>query len=180
LTPLYRHCPRCGADSVKPSPRAFGCARCGLHLHLNAAVAVAAILTDPSGRVLLIRRGREPGKGDFSVPGGFVDPGESAEDALRREVREEVNLDLADPRFLCSFPNRYAYRGVAYPVVDLVFTAGAVSWDVLRGSDDEVDELVLAAPDTIPLDRIAFPSIRKALERFVADRRAEGTVAPGS
>jgi hypothetical protein len=64
--------------------------------------------------------------------------------------------------------------------VDLVFTAGAVSWDVLRGSDDEVDELVLAAPDTIPLDRIAFPSIRKALERFVADRRAEGTVAPGS
>ncbi len=56
---------------------------------------VGGIVTDPTGRVLLIRRGQEPAKGCWSVPGGRVEPGESFEEATAREVHEETGLAVA-------------------------------------------------------------------------------------
>ena len=56
-------------------------------------VGVAAILFKGNS-VLLARRGKEPGKGDWSPPGGAVELGETLEEALRREIREEVSLEI--------------------------------------------------------------------------------------
>ncbi len=55
---------------------------------------VGAIITDPAGRLLLIKRGHEPEAGRWSVPGGRIEPGESDEQALVREVREETGLTV--------------------------------------------------------------------------------------
>jgi 8-oxo-dGTP diphosphatase len=56
-------------------------------------VAVGAIVVT-DGKLLLVRRGRDPGKGLWSLPGGRVELGEYLADALRREVKEETNLDV--------------------------------------------------------------------------------------
>jgi 8-oxo-dGTP diphosphatase len=56
-------------------------------------VAVGAVIVD-AGRVLLVRRGQEPLKGEWSLPGGAVEVGETLEAALVREVREETSLDV--------------------------------------------------------------------------------------
>ena len=56
-------------------------------------VGVGAIITD-GDRVLLVRRGREPSKGLWSIPGGMLELGESLVEGIRREVREEVGLDV--------------------------------------------------------------------------------------
>jgi 8-oxo-dGTP diphosphatase len=56
---------------------------------------VGAIITDRSGRLLLVQRGHDPGKGLWSVPGGRVEPGETDEEAVIREVREETGLIVA-------------------------------------------------------------------------------------
>jgi 8-oxo-dGTP diphosphatase len=56
-------------------------------------VAVGAVILD-AGRVLLVRRGQEPLKGEWSLPGGAVEVGETLEDALVREVREETSLEV--------------------------------------------------------------------------------------
>jgi ADP-ribose pyrophosphatase YjhB (NUDIX family) len=56
--------------------------------------AVGAVIVDDSGRILLIQRGHEPSAGLWTVPGGRLEPGESDEAALRREIREETGLDV--------------------------------------------------------------------------------------
>jgi ADP-ribose pyrophosphatase YjhB (NUDIX family) len=62
-----------------------------------------------------------PAKGKLAVPGGFIDIGETAEDGLRREIREEVNLAPGELRYLCTQVNDYVYRDINYPVLDLYF-----------------------------------------------------------
>ena len=119
----FRFCPRCGqGPSAPPEAPVFSCPACGFHFHFNPAVAAGVIAEDREGRVLLVRRAKEPARGRLGVPGGFVDIGETAEASARREAREETGIDVLDLRFLGSWPNLYEWRGVVYPVVDLYFT----------------------------------------------------------
>ena len=60
------------------------------------ALTVDCVVFDPQGRILLIRRGNEPFKGCYALPGGFVDVGETVEEACRRELREETGLAVGD------------------------------------------------------------------------------------
>jgi len=60
------------------------------------ALTVDCVVFDPRGRILLIRRGNDPFKGCYALPGGFVDIGETVENGCRRELREETGLDVGD------------------------------------------------------------------------------------
>lgn len=61
---------------------------------------VGAVISDGAGRLLLILRGHEPGKGLWSIPGGRIEPGETDEQAVIREVREETGLTVTCGRLL--------------------------------------------------------------------------------
>jgi ADP-ribose pyrophosphatase len=83
---IYRHCTQCGAASLKAlSRQEYHCSECGFRHYINPIAAVAAILTNARNEILVIRRAIEPGRGQLGLPGGFVDPGETAEAAVRRE-----------------------------------------------------------------------------------------------
>jgi ADP-ribose pyrophosphatase YjhB (NUDIX family) len=170
----FRFCPACGgAGAGERGASPFRCASCGFTFYFNAAIATAAFIPrHDDGRVLLIRRAREPGKGLLAPPGGFVDIGERAEEAVRREVREEVGLELVGVRFLASFPNRYFYRDVTYPVLDFFFRAEAVDAGRARALEDAESLVWLDAVREVRPEELAFPSMRAALEVF----RAEGDV----
>ncbi len=64
------------------------------------ALTTDCVIFDARGRVLLIRRGHPPFAGAYALPGGFVEIGETVEDACRREVREEVGLDVSNLRLV--------------------------------------------------------------------------------
>ncbi|HKD88140.1 MAG TPA: NUDIX domain-containing protein [Streptosporangiaceae bacterium] len=66
----------------------------------NRLQCVGAVIKDEAGRLLLILRGHEPGKGLWSIPGGRIEPGETDEQAVVREVREETGLTVACGRLL--------------------------------------------------------------------------------
>ena len=122
-------------------------------------------MTDHAGRLLWGRRARDPAKGKLALPGGFVDVGETAEAALRREIREEVNLTVGPLEFLCSQPNDYSYHGITYPVLDLFFVAPALDTTRLRALDG-VDSVHWIAPADLDLEDVAFPSVKRAVAVF--------------
>lgn len=64
------------------------------------ALTVDCVVFDPTGRVLLIRRRHEPFKGGYALPGGFVEIGETVEEACRRELREETGVCARDLRLV--------------------------------------------------------------------------------
>jgi ADP-ribose pyrophosphatase YjhB (NUDIX family) len=96
---------------------------------------VGAIITDRAGRLLLVRRGREPGRGLWSVPGGRVEPGETDEQALVRELREETGLAVRAGR-LVGAVYRPGPGGVVYDIRDY---AATVTGGTLSAGDDADD-----------------------------------------
>ena len=163
-TELFRFCPRCAAprpaENVGKTP--LKCSGCNFTFYFNPTVAAACYIFDSQGRVLVIRRAKEPSAGKLGVPGGFIDFGESAEEGMSREVREEVGLELDRVRFLVSHPNLYHYRDVIYPVVDLYFAADAVNPGAAQPLD-AVAAIEWRKPADIPDAEIAFESMRVAL-----------------
>ena len=165
---FFHHCPRCGAPQAAPPPgNVFTCAACGFTLYFSAANAVAAFVRRADGRLLFIRRGKEPAQGKLAPPGGFVDLGETAELAVRRELREEVGLELDDLEFLCSQPNEYLYQEVTYPVLDFFFAARAVASEQAQALED-VESFCWLQPARVNPDDIAFPSMRAALALLIS------------
>jgi len=165
---IVRHCPRCGAEGLDwPSRKQIRCRACGFHFFLNVASAVVAILRC-EGKLLLSVRGIEPGKGMLDLPGGFLEPGESGEEAVRRELMEELGLDVTGPRYLFSFPNRYFHGDVWYDVLDLFFLVDLSEVPQLTPMDD-VSAVRWVEPAEIDFGRIAFDSIRSGLGRFVRE-----------
>jgi mutator protein MutT len=160
---FFNFCPRCGTKQpAPPAGNVFHCAGCGFRYFFNAAIAAAAFIARDDGRVLMIRRAKDPARGKLAPPGGFVDIGETAEAAVRREVREEVGLEISGVRFLCSAPNAYPYQDVTYPVLDFFFTGRAVAAASARALDD-VEGIVWLAPPQITPAELAFDSMRAAL-----------------
>jgi 8-oxo-dGTP diphosphatase len=99
-------------------------------------VGVGAVVWDGQ-RVLLIRRDQPPAKGAWSVPGGLVELGESAEDAVRREVKEEAGIDVEVGPILGLFePVEFDDDGrIRYHFIVIDFLAHYRS-GVLRSGDD--------------------------------------------
>lgn len=73
----------------------------------NPRSAVAIAFINPSDKILFARRAREPQKGKLDLPGGFVDPGETLEEAVIREAKEELGVDIETLQYLISTNNTY-------------------------------------------------------------------------
>ena len=167
---VFKHCPRCGVDTFVPLPRhRFRCESCGFFYYINEAAAVAALIENRKGELLLTARNREPKKGFLDLPGGFVDIGETAEDALRREIREELNLEITESRFFASAPNEYAYKGLTYFTLDLAFLCRVASFDEVRPADD-VGGFVFRAPGAISIQEIGLDSIKKIVRGYLRSK----------
>jgi len=170
--PPYRYCPPCGAPLTARvlkagEPARLLCEACGFVFYLNPKVAACAI-PSRDGEVVLLRRGIEPQIGKWVFPGGFVDRGETVQDAAVRETREEVNLAVE----IDGLVGVYSYPG--NEVVVVVYAARIVGGE-LRACD-ECLEVATFAPEAIPWADLAFESTREALAvyvpRFLAPRGA--------
>jgi ADP-ribose pyrophosphatase YjhB (NUDIX family) len=164
LNPTLRetkYCPRCGEPADVEYPRSVSCSHCGFSAYYNPKPVAAAIPVTSTGEVILLKRGFEPGKDLWTFPGGFVDLGESVEEAARREVREEIEADV-ELRELVGVYSKAEER-----VVLIVFEAAIA--DEPR-TTPEATEVKAFAPDDIPWEQLAFWSTTDALRDFLAAR----------
>jgi ADP-ribose pyrophosphatase YjhB (NUDIX family) len=154
-----RFCPRCGQTAEVDYPRSISCPHCGYGAYYNPKPVAAAIPVTTDNRIVLLRRGFEPGKDLWTFPGGFVDLGESVEDAARREAREEIEADveLQDLVGVYSKPDER--------IVLIVFAAQI---EQQPQTTPEALQVEAFAPDEIPWQELAFWSTTNALKDFLA------------
>ena len=96
---------------------------------------VGAVVTDEQGRLLMIKRGHEPGAGLWSIPGGRIEPGETDAEALVREMLEETGLTVQVGRLLGTVQR----PGLDGAVIDIRDYAATVTGGTLAAGDDAAD-----------------------------------------
>lgn len=162
----FRFCPACGGNSLEPgSVKSFKCRECGFGFFLNCAAAAMAVIIDDQDRILVVERAKDPGKGTLDLPGGFAEPGEGIDHGLAREVKEELNLDIVDLEFFCSFANIYPYKSVVYDVTDMAFTCKVVDLSHIKPMDDVAGFTFIPIHD-IDTAKFGMASVRKVLEKL--------------
>lgn len=165
----FRHCPVCGSAHIEESsPKSKRCSNCGFEYFINPAAAVAAFIVNEKGDLLVVRRDREPAKGMLDLPGGFLDMGESVEEALLREVMEETNLKIATKRYLFSEPNVYRFSDMDINTSDMFFLCTAENVGEEKAADD-ARECMWLKREEVRTELFGLRSVRAALRRFMGE-----------
>ena len=170
LAASLNFCSRCGG------PLNFGfvdgenrerlaCSNCGFVAYVNPRLVVSTIPVTDDGRVVLLRRGIEPGKGWWAQPGGFLEVDETVTEAAIRETFEETGL-VVKPGEMIGL-----YTRLEAAVVVIAFEAEVVSGEFR--TNPEALEIEAFAPEEIPWPKIAFSTTMWALRDWVARRRPD-------
>jgi len=138
------------------------------------SVGVGAVVVH-EGRVLLIRRGKEPLRGRWVVPGGTVEAGETLQDALVREIQEETGL-VVRPREIVAVFDRIERDGggVRYHYVIIDYLCDYVSGTPVASSDAEA--VAFVSPDDLPAYALPEKALEVVLDAF---RRIQGDRSKG-
>lgn len=161
------YCSECGAPVTQRIPEnddrlRFVCDACGT-VHYQNPKIVAGALPVWEGQVLLCRRAIAPRYGLWTLPAGFMENGETTEQAAAREAQEEANAKLR---------NLHLYTVISIPHVShvhMIYRCELESDDFFPGIESL--ETRLFHEHEIPWEELAFYSIRKTLECFFNDRK---------
>ncbi len=160
----YNFCPRCGGrlelrEIKAGEPERLVCEECSFIFYLGPKL-VAAVIFELDGGIVMTQRAIEPGYGKWTFPGGFVDRGETAEAAAKREAREEAGVELE----LGEIVGLYSYE-------DQVPVIAVFSGHITGGEPQPLDETMATEVfprDALPWSEMAFPSTEDALKDYLS------------
>ena len=170
----FNFCPNCGGKNIQNvNMRKWKCDDCGFTLYNNVAAAVGLVIQNKNGKVLFEKRAKEPRKGFLALPGGFVDPNETAEEACFRECKEEIGVEPLSVKYIATFPNTYEYKNVLYKTCDIFFEAVLPENAELHAQEGEVlgfEEVSIKNEEDLKDMPLAFESARKTLTLWLKDK----------
>lgn len=166
---LLKYCPSCGKESLQwDNEKKWSCPNCDFRLYNNVAGAVAVVIRY-NDEIYLTRRNQDPKKGKLDLAGGFVDPKESAEEACRRELFEELQLtiNISNLKYLTSLPNIYQYKEIDYNTIDLFYEYTVSEKFEVNIELSEISETQWISLKEINLEDIAFESQKRFFEQYL-------------
>jgi ADP-ribose pyrophosphatase YjhB (NUDIX family) len=160
----FRYCPRCGSQGTADE-HMLACPECGLHTYFNPKPAQSLILKNDKDEYLFVVRSAEPRKGYLDFPGGFAEAGEDFEQTSRRELKEELGIEVGRLKYLSAHADEYLYQGVNYKVSGVSYTAELPKNAELTPADD-VSGVEFYKLKNVPMDRLAWPSMREMIAKL--------------
>ena len=159
----YKFCSICGSRLKKRKDGNLACVRCDFVNYRNARPTVSALVLH-GNKLLLTKRAGAPFKGWWDFPGGFVDRGESAESAIKRELWEETGLRSDVPKFFGTYPGTYVFGPDHFHVLNISYLIHSPSGRLL--ARDDVAESRWFSRKELP-KKIAFDSQQKLIKDFL-------------
>ena len=166
---ILKYCPGCGKESLNwDGEKKWSCPECNFILYNNVAGAVAVVIRFEN-EIYLTKRNRDPKKGKLDLPGGFVDPRESAEETCKRELFEELQLevDISNLKYLTSLPNVYQYKEIDYNTIDLFYEYPVSEKFRVKLDISEISEAVWIPLQELNPEDLAFDSQKKFFADYI-------------
>lgn len=155
----YKFCPLCGTplqSGMIDGKRRGYCPQCGFVAYKNPIPSVGAIAIRDR-KVLLVKRGKDPGRGSWAPPSGFVESGETPEDACLRELKEETGMEGIIKGLIGVYLERTKIYGEVLVIIYLVEITGGE----LKAGDDADDTRFFHKGDQ---PKLHFSCFRRAIE----------------
>jgi len=160
---MTRHCTNCGLPTNQIKDNLWVCKNKHDNWINPAAGAIVYVLKDD--KVLYGVRSIEPNSGKLSLPGGFIEIGESAETAAIREVKEELGISVTLIDYLGSYPSEYA-SGI--PTINIVFIAKYSSGEIVSSDDMSGGDPIWRDINNLPKqDGLAWEWYNEAQKDFI-------------
>jgi len=163
-----RYCPHCTTELARGVPTGdtherLHCTGCGYIHYINPKI-IAGCIIERDGKYLLCQRAIPPRPGTWTLPAGFMEAGETTEQAALREVWEEsgVRADIVSPYSIFSVPK----------ISEVYIIFRAIVTEETGQYGPETLAYKFFEPDEIPWDEIYYPVIRQILERYILERQA--------
>tara|TARA_Y100001970_G_scaffold173061_1_gene211511 strand:+ start:237 stop:728 length:492 start_codon:yes stop_codon:yes gene_type:complete len=159
----YKYCSRCGKNNKQghiDGNIRYHCEHCGT-IHYQNPKPTATLICPKNDSILLGRRAFDPGKGEWGLPGGFMELNETLYEAAQRELKEETNLDGKVTKILgtCSH-----YGSIFGDILLIGLQVNIANWESMTAGDD-VSELQLFNINKLP--ELAFDCHRKIISYYL-------------
>ncbi len=172
----WRHCPRC-AELLKPAINEPGaqphlvCSRCSSQYYANPKPTASALAVRADGRLMLVKRAIEPFFGYWDLPGGFIEDGEDAADAVVREVLEETRMSSRVVGISSIIGDTYGDQSIN--TLNIFFEV-CVDESTIANATPSSDcaEIGWFEPDLLPSD-LAFSCVCAAIEHWKTSRKSD-------
>jgi len=161
----FRFCPECKNMLRHIGEGLIDCPSCGFHFYLKPSLTTALILENSKGEIFLSKRKNPPKKNYWDLPGGFINLKENAEECLRREIKEELGIDLGQIDYFGSYWSYYPYKKINYQTLCLVFFSPYNNQKMTL--KDDVKDGRFFPKKEIKLNELSFDDIRFALSDFL-------------
>lgn len=137
---LIQYCPQCGhkySETDIDRTGTFKCSNCKFRNYVKSFPTVCAIIPNDKGEILMVERTFDPGKGEFDPPGGYVNYGESPEEAIKRELKEELGVDIVVDKVINVGKTEYVQNEINYPTVLTCFLTKPINSAEIKLNADE-------------------------------------------
>lgn len=164
-TGKYKFCLLCGGKLKTKSEYVLQCKICGFSTYINPVPCNGVIIQNGKNEIMLVKRKVNPKKGYWDLPGGFLQPNENLEQSVKREIKEELGVNVEMKDIIGTYKDEYMFQDILIPTLGIVVTAKPSSFNFK--AKDDITSYKFFAPNEVLKQKLAFRSLRESLHDFI-------------